>query len=155
MDAEENQIVAVTENKKRRKDRRVGIRLIEDRGELNTTFTKRRQGLFKKTMDLCEKFDAEAAVIAFSRSGNLYVLGDPEFYPLLKRYLADPSSSLAAEGQLPPHQKPALTDMESRIDEALGKGRAAWDLITENLGLNQLEEMEKAVEVMITKLAAA
>ncbi|XP_073051670.1 agamous-like MADS-box protein AGL61 [Primulina eburnea] len=167
MNVPEDQIVEVMDvlNKKKRKDRRVGIKLIEDRGELNTTFTKRRQGLFNKITDFCQKFDAQAGFIAFSMSGNLYVGGDPEFNPLLKRYLADPSSSVAKKGtaavaetlllcgsEIP--EKPALTDMENRINEALGKGPPAWDMILENLGFGQLQEIEKALQVVKTKIAA-
>ncbi|XP_075508177.1 agamous-like MADS-box protein AGL61 [Primulina tabacum] len=160
MSTENKVVVKDSENPRKRKERRAGIQLIEDRGELNTTFTKRRQGLFKKIMTFCEKFDAQVGIIAFSRSGNLYLHGDPEFDTLLKRYLADPSSSVAMEGAITLFdgsgipETPALTDVENRIDETLGKGRPAWDMILEDLEFNQLEEIEKAVKLRKTKIAA-
>lgn len=137
------------------KKRRVGIKLIENREALHTTFTKRRQGLFRKASQFCENFAAQALVITFSCSGNVYAYGDPEFDPLFKRYLADPSSSVAATdnsvngGGI---MVATPNESEERINEALGKGRSAWDAVTADLGLSELDDMETAVNFMKSQL---
>ncbi|XP_073131745.1 MADS-box transcription factor 29-like [Henckelia pumila] len=143
------------EIKEPRKKRRMGIKLIENREALHTTFTKRRQGLFKKATELCDNFAAQTAVIAFSSSGNVYVQGDPKFDPLLKRYLADPTTSVAAAyngvnggGVV----VAAMTNSENRINEALGKGESAWDRVTMNLGLSELDDMETAMKYVKSKV---
>lgn len=137
------------------KKRRVGIKLIENREELHTTFTKRRQGLFKKASEFCDNFAAQMLVIVFSRSGNVYAFGDPEFDPLFERYLADHSSSSAAAGNSVNGggiTAAAPIDCEKRINEALGKGRSAWDAVTVDLGLSELQDMETAVNFLKSKL---
>lgn len=132
------------------KKRRVGIKLIENREALHTTFTKRRQGLFRKASQFCENFAAQALVITFSSSGNVYAYGDPEFDPLFKRYLADPSSSVAATAGGIVVATP--NESVERINEALGKGRSAWDAVTADLGLSELDDMETAVTYMKSQL---
>ncbi|XP_073131797.1 agamous-like MADS-box protein AGL61 [Henckelia pumila] len=155
---EENQIVALNPSRKR-KDRRVGIQLIEERSELNTTFTKRRQGLFKKARHFCEKFDAKVGVVAFSRFGNAFAQGDPMFFSIARRYIADPCSEVAKNGTsefslLMGSEMAELTDMEKGIKEALGKGQPAWDMILQNMDFTQLQDMENAVRAAKTKIAA-
>lgn len=141
--------------KEPKKKRRVGIKLIEKREELHTTFTKRRQGLFRKASEFCDNFDAQALVITFSSSGNVYAHGDPEFDPLFKRYLADPSSSVAATDNSVNGRDVMVatpTDSDERINEALGKGRSAWDAVTVDLGFSELGDMETAVNYMKSQL---
>ncbi|MCL7034609.1 hypothetical protein MKW94_007422 [Papaver nudicaule] len=50
--------------------RKIEIEKIEDRQRRNVTFTKRRQGLFKKAEDLSRLTGAEIALIVFSPGGN-------------------------------------------------------------------------------------
>ncbi|KAI3924379.1 hypothetical protein MKW98_032580 [Papaver atlanticum] len=52
--------------------RRIEIQKIEDRKKRNVSFTKRRQGLFKKAADLCRLTGADISLIVISPGGKPY-----------------------------------------------------------------------------------
>ncbi|KAK6116992.1 hypothetical protein DH2020_049236 [Rehmannia glutinosa] len=137
--------------------RRIEIKPIEDKAKRHTTFTKRRQGLMKKAKAFATDFEAEAAVITFSKAGNLFGLGHPSVDSLLDRYLAEPSSQLATETAIngvdggieeaegtEEAAPPSLTEAEKRIGEGVESGR--WDLAVGDLGLEELGEVAAEVE---------
>ncbi|KAL2555359.1 MADS-box protein AGL71-like [Forsythia ovata] len=68
----------------------VEIKAIEEKSKRHTTFRKRRQGIFKKTKDLCTNFEA---VITFSNARNVFAFGHPDVDPVVNRYLSDNTSS--------------------------------------------------------------
>lgn len=51
---------------------RIEIKKIENVNSRQVTFSKRRNGLFKKAGELSILCDAEVAVIVFSNTGKLY-----------------------------------------------------------------------------------
>ncbi|KAI3453810.1 hypothetical protein Pfo_010473 [Paulownia fortunei] len=137
--------------------RRVEIKAIEDKSKRHTTFTKRRHGLIKKIKDFTGKYDAEAAVITFSKAGNVFAFGHPSVDMLVSRYLADPSSALAREAASSGVERSVhgadgideeaalpLTEAEKRIGEAMENGR--WDVAVRNLGLWELDELSAEME---------
>ncbi|KAI3453807.1 hypothetical protein Pfo_010470 [Paulownia fortunei] len=151
--------------------RRVEIKAIEDKSKRHTTFTKRRHGLIKKTKDLTSKYDAEAAVITFSKAGNVFAFGHPSVDMLVSRYLADPSSALAREAAssgvegrvhggdgIEEEEEEAaaaalpLTEAEKRIGEAMENGM--WDVAVRNLGLWELDELSAEMEKIKSMVAA-
>ncbi|GFP82556.1 hypothetical protein PHJA_000398600 [Phtheirospermum japonicum] len=95
----------------------------------------------KKTREFAAKFDAEAAVIAFSRAGNVFAFGDPSVDSVVRRYLAEGSGGGGAEEERP--QTPA----EERIAAALEKG--SWDAVVEGLGPREIDEL--SMEIMKLK----
>ncbi|KAI3468634.1 hypothetical protein Pfo_025297 [Paulownia fortunei] len=145
--------------------RRVEIKAIEDRLKGQATFNKRRQGLFKKTRLLCDSFVAEAAVITFSKAGNVFGFGHPAVDQVLSRYAADPTSAFADYGvQEHVHgggggiekeeEAPPLTEMEKIIGHAMANGLPAWDVTVRNLGLSELDELEAAIGKIKSMVAA-
>ncbi|KAK4435452.1 Agamous-like MADS-box protein [Sesamum alatum] len=150
--------------------RRVEIKPIEDKSKRHTTFTKRRCGLFKKAQDLCGLCGGEAAIITFSKAGNVFGFGHPSVDHVVSRYLADPNSTLATEDEdnrveellhgsgggteKEEDKAPPLTDMETRIGEALATRRPAWDVMVRNLALSELDELEAAVREIKSTVAA-
>ncbi|KAI3453809.1 hypothetical protein Pfo_010472 [Paulownia fortunei] len=154
--------------------RRVEIKAIEDKSKRHTTFTKRRHGLIKKTKDFTSKYDAEAAVITFSKAGNVFAFGHPSVDMLVSRYLADPSSALAREAatsgvegrvhggdgiedeeeeeEEEEEEALPLTEAEKRIGEAMENGR--WDVAVRNLGLWELDELSAEMEKIKSMVAA-
>ncbi|RZC77781.1 hypothetical protein C5167_001990 [Papaver somniferum] len=52
--------------------RRIEIQKIEDRKKRNVSFTKRRQGLFKKAADLCRLTGADISLLVISPGGKPY-----------------------------------------------------------------------------------
>ncbi|KAG8375083.1 hypothetical protein BUALT_Bualt10G0063300 [Buddleja alternifolia] len=145
--------------------RRVEIKAIEDKAKRHTTFTKRRQGLFKKVKDLCYLCDAEAAVIVFSKAGNLYGFGHPEVDDVVDRYLADHSSSTLAKEDADNAVQERVFDSRvvieeadaeamKRIDKAMETGRPAWDEMVRDVGLSEVYGLESAMKESISKVAA-
>lgn len=145
--------------------RRVEINAIEENSKRHTTFTKRRYGLFKKTKMLCDMSDAEAAVIIFSKDGNVFGFGHPAVNEVINRYLADTTSAFTkgngveesvhggGSGIEMEEEAPPLTEMETRIREAMDNGRPAWDVTVRNLVLSQLDELREAMENITSVVA--
>ncbi|KAL7111819.1 hypothetical protein ACP275_05G113500 [Erythranthe tilingii] len=142
--------------------RRVEIKAIEEKAKRHTTFTKRRQGLFKKTRDYCTLSDSQAAVIVFSAAGNFFGLGHPSLNVLVNRYISHPKSVFGKEaggaggsrvhggggggvedGRAEPLPLP-LTETERRIVEAIERKR--WDSAVRDLVPEELNELAAEVE---------
>ncbi|CAL1409628.1 unnamed protein product [Linum trigynum] len=65
---------------------KIPIRKIEDKSQLQVTFSKRRKGLFKKASELGLLYGAHVAVIAFSPGGKVFPCGYPDADSVLRRY---------------------------------------------------------------------
>ncbi|CAI9775769.1 unnamed protein product [Fraxinus pennsylvanica] len=138
--------------------RRVEIKKIEEKSRMYTTFTKRRQGLFKKTKVLCTMCEAEAAVLTFSKAGNAFFFGHPSVESVVNRYAAGPSSPASTntgiEGNEHEVVAASISEAEKKIVELMGKGRAAWDNGVRNLELFELDELESAIQKIKSKVGA-
>ncbi|KAK0596189.1 hypothetical protein LWI29_013483 [Acer saccharum] len=55
---------------------KIEMKKLENKTKRLVTFTKRRQGLFKKATKISQDFSAKTAVIVFSQSGKSYSCGD-------------------------------------------------------------------------------
>ncbi|KAL6536372.1 hypothetical protein OROGR_012944 [Orobanche gracilis] len=144
--------------------RRMEIKPIEDKAKRHTTFTKRRQGLMKKTQEFATKFEAQAAVIAFSKAGNVFAFGHPSVDSLVTRYLAEPSSELEekeeeAGGVVGVEEVKEEWPVEKRISQALERG--SWNVAVEGLGSREIDELsaeivkiKRAVAARISEIAA-
>ncbi|KAL6547759.1 hypothetical protein OROHE_009464 [Orobanche hederae] len=137
--------------------RRVEIKPIEDKAKRHTTFTKRRQGLMKKTQEFAAKFEAQAAVIAFSKAGNVFAFGHPSVDSLVARYLAEPSPELEVEveeeagGSVGVEEDREEWPAEKRICQALERG--SWNVAVEGLGSREIDEL--SAEIVKIKRAVA
>ncbi|XP_050215381.1 agamous-like MADS-box protein AGL61 [Mercurialis annua] len=68
--------------------RRIEIKkILDSKTALIVTFSKRRNGLFKKATELHNLCGVEAAVVAFSPSGRPYSTGNPSSESVVLRYL--------------------------------------------------------------------
>ncbi|KAI3869355.1 hypothetical protein MKX03_014533 [Papaver bracteatum] len=66
--------------------KKIEIKKIDDRKKRSVTFTKRRQGLFKKADELCSLTGADVSLIVFSPSGKLFTFGCPNSDEVLNRF---------------------------------------------------------------------
>ncbi|KAK3010711.1 hypothetical protein RJ639_010924 [Escallonia herrerae] len=55
---------------------------------LQVTFSKRCNGVFKKVSELCTLCDAQAAIIVFSPGGKVYSFGHPHVDYVIDKFLA-------------------------------------------------------------------
>ncbi|CAN6813292.1 unnamed protein product [Brassica oleracea] len=65
---------------------KIEIKKIENRTSRQITFSKRRNGLFKKAHELSVLCDAQVAAIVFSQSGRLYEFSSSEMEKTIERY---------------------------------------------------------------------
>jgi len=67
--------------------RKLELKKIQNRASLGVTFTKRRNGIFKKANELITLCGAELAIIVFSPGKKAYSFGHPDVYTILNRIL--------------------------------------------------------------------
>ncbi|KAK2966498.1 hypothetical protein RJ640_019027 [Escallonia rubra] len=146
------------------------IKKIEDKARRQTTFTKRRQGLYKKAGELATKCGAQVAVIAFSNAGNVFAYGHPAVNTVLRRYEAATGGSgeggraVREEIESKYRESVAKLEAERRVEEILGRaaaeggggggGRPLWSVEVEKLGFDELEKLRATMEEMKRRLAA-
>lgn len=158
---------ATTVKKKKRSQGRqvIPIEPIEDKARCQVTFSKRKNGLFRKVSELSLRCDAKAAVIIFSNAGKAYALGNPSVDDVLRlvdddyggapalveavvpgreeveakvRQLEETNALLAAE-------KLRMRAIEKKVVQAAG-GKNWWEADVENLGAEELVEFGRALQ---------
>uniref|UniRef100_A0ACD5V236 Uncharacterized protein n=1 Tax=Avena sativa TaxID=4498 RepID=A0ACD5V236_AVESA len=72
-----------------RREKRLGIVYIENNKERNTTFSKRRNGLYKRANDLSVLTGARVAVILENNNGNMHSFGTPSVEPIADAFLSE------------------------------------------------------------------
>lgn len=144
------------------------VEAIRNKAKCHTTFTKRRQCLFKKARNFTELLGGEIAVVAFSQAGNAFGFGHPSVEGVVNRYLADhiecqdnveveehSGASLIEkeeEEEAEAEAEEPLTNMEKRICEAMGNGRSGWIEMVKGLGFAELEELEATMTKLKSKV---
>ncbi|KAL8488961.1 hypothetical protein ACS0TY_025031 [Phlomoides rotata] len=113
--------------------RRIEIKKIEKRSNLQVTFTKRRIGLFKKASELSLLCGAQIAILVQSPGGKIYSFGHPSVEDLINCFLT---------ADVPP---PQITDDEAVMRLAMEE----W----ESLELHQLEEYLEALQTLADKVS--
>ncbi|KAK4776450.1 hypothetical protein SAY86_005138 [Trapa natans] len=126
---------------------RIEIKKIENVNSRQVTFSKRRNGLFKKAGELSVLCDAEVAVIVFSNTGKLYQFSSTSMDHTLERYKkgaeaqVERSSNVCVMEQEPRHQM-ELKSLKSeitrlRIEHARSMGREL-----DGLSFKELQKIE-------------
>jgi hypothetical protein len=67
--------------------KKIEIKKLEKDSNKQVTFSKRRQGLFRKASELCILCDVRAAIIVFSPADKLYSFGQPNTDVILNSYI--------------------------------------------------------------------
>ncbi|KAI3983711.1 hypothetical protein MKX01_001115 [Papaver californicum] len=84
-------MVVIVKKKKERKPsqgrRKIPIKKIESKSNRQVTFSKRRNGLFRKASELSVLCGTEIAVIVFSPAGKAYSFGNPQVDSTVSRFL--------------------------------------------------------------------
>ncbi|XP_059653235.1 agamous-like MADS-box protein AGL62 isoform X1 [Cornus florida] len=105
------------------------------------SFSKRREGLFKKAAELSALCGADVAVVVKSPSGErIHGFGNPSVDVVFNRFLSQNPSSDREEVLC------AGKKDEEKVTE--DSDRVWWDMDIDQLGLNQLEEYRIALEVL-------
>ncbi|XP_042025070.1 MADS-box protein FLOWERING LOCUS C-like [Salvia splendens] len=115
---------------------RLKIERIEDKSSRQVTFTKRRNGLFKKANDLAVLCDVDVALIVFSSPGKLYQYSStPSMTRILQRYHNHPAAKDADPSTRPDEYSGFLTceellqTVDRKIDDPSSDDLTVADLI--------------------------
>ncbi|XP_058774057.1 agamous-like MADS-box protein AGL61 [Vicia villosa] len=67
--------------------KKIEIKKVEKESNKQVTFSKRRQGLFKKASELCILCDVHASIIVFSGAHKLFSFGHPDTDSIVNSYV--------------------------------------------------------------------
>ncbi|XP_057472592.1 uncharacterized protein LOC130761132 isoform X2 [Actinidia eriantha] len=101
--------------------RKIELKRLENRARRYTTFSKRRNGLFRKMTELCNMCASDAAILTFSEADNIYAFGKPSVNSVIDRYTAgtaSASASASAAAAIEPDREQAR-ELEDKCTEAL------------------------------------
>ncbi|XP_004304725.1 PREDICTED: agamous-like MADS-box protein AGL61-like [Fragaria vesca subsp. vesca] len=111
------------------------MKKISSKNALKTTFTKRRQGLFRKANEFCTRTGAQIAIITFSPADRPFTFGHPSEDSVIDRYYNPGKQVLEENG-----------GHGSVIDEKDENVKFWSDKPIEAMGLGELKELARLVE---------
>ncbi|GMH03021.1 hypothetical protein Nepgr_004860 [Nepenthes gracilis] len=152
--------------RKRKGRQKVDMVRMEKDANLQVTFSKRRSGLFKKASELCTLCGAQAAIIVFSPGKKAFSFGHPSVDAVINRFLVpNPSSNANIEQPVEAQHDANFRELNLRLTllnnqleaekkrgeelneiRKAGQGQFWWQAPVEELGLQQLEELKRALE---------
>lgn len=122
-------------NKKTTQGRKkIEIKKINEKSNLQVTFSKRRNGLFKKANELCLLCGAKVAIITFSPGRKAYTFGHPDVDGLLDCYIRsrnDGVENVEAHADHAEHVSEANREYEEAVNK-IEEERKLGERIEEN-----------------------
>ncbi|XP_054778061.1 agamous-like MADS-box protein AGL29 [Prosopis cineraria] len=143
--------------------RKIEMKLVRDSSSRQVTFTKRRNGVFKKANELTTLCGAEVAVIAFSPGGKPFSYGQPGVDAVANRFLRRGSvrskpdningtaiEKLSQELMNLMNESEAEKKKAEMLDERLKKMNltCSGKLPLEGLNKDQLQKLKRSLEEM-------
>ncbi|XP_039023790.1 agamous-like MADS-box protein AGL62 [Hibiscus syriacus] len=148
--------------------RKIEMKKITKKNNLQVNFSKRRSGLFKKASELCTLCGVEVAIVVFSPAGKVFSFGHPQVESTIDRFLTrSPSvhnfnaSYNVVEAhrdanirELNAHlaQLVDILEVEKRKGQALDEVRKAgqrqwwWQAPIDELGSSELQLLRNALQ---------
>lgn len=160
-----------SEKKKASGKKKIEIKKIEKKANLQVTFSKRRAGLFKKAAELCVLCGADVAILVQSPGGKIYRFGGwSSLDSIIDRYLAGTSNGHGGDSSANQPSQPVannqdesekqyfeilkeLEDEKKKIKELRGKKvdeekGQCWEQPINDLTLTELEDYVAALETL-------
>ncbi|XP_066316436.1 transcription factor RLM1-like [Miscanthus floridulus] len=139
-----------------RRDRRSGVRFIEDGRDRSLTFFKRRSGLFKAASDLSTLTGARVAVVLESEHGKFSSFGTPEASPILDAFLL---GSAPTDLDTSEAEKASITNLQNEVfqlekDKTMEDKRKKESMARTNEKIQEASKMAKYVYGNIEDLDA-
>ncbi|XP_021639354.1 agamous-like MADS-box protein AGL61 [Hevea brasiliensis] len=152
--------------KKSRGRQKIEIKKVEKENSRYVTFSKRKNGIFKKATELSTLCGADVAVILFSEHGKVFSCGNPNVEKVLDRYLAEKEEKscileIGSNGSGVTQTTLQERDYKkslSRLEEMkraftmisknsnMNKGEFWWDLPIDNMEKEELESYRESLE---------
>ena len=158
----------------KKRKRTIEIKKVEQINRRHVTFSKRKLGLFNKLTELSILCQVEAAVIITSQNGKLYTCGYPDADAVVRRYLngglprrldsackkrqQDAIETLRLEYEATQNH---LKEEQKRLQEIKETRKSSlcfpswWNLPTEGMGLEDLEQFKTSLERLKFNLVGA
>ncbi|KAK3012005.1 hypothetical protein RJ639_011263 [Escallonia herrerae] len=147
---------------------RVAMQKMANSSNLQVTFSKRRNGVFKKASELCTLCDAQAAIIVFSPGGKAYSFGHPHVDYVIDKFLTrNPPPNDGTLQFIEARRASTIRDLNSRLshlqsmyEDERRHGEALqriwkekqrlnwWDAPIEELSMEQLEQLKAALKIV-------
>lgn len=134
------------------------MKMVKDRGSRQVTFSKRRNGLFKKANDLATLCGLEIAIVVFSPGGKAFSFGNPNVEDVVDRYLNRESEAIripaVREGGILGKENEELIDLVKQLQMEKKKGemmekemKSRGELMKiEDLDLDELLKLKESLE---------
>lgn len=132
------------------------MKMVKDRSSRQVTFSKRRNGLFKKANDLATLCGLEIAIVVFSPGGKAFSFGHPNVEDVIDRYLNHESEPIppAREAGMIEKENEELLDLikqlqlEKRRGEILEKEMKSKEesIKIEDLNFDELLKLKESLE---------
>ncbi|KAI3761435.1 hypothetical protein L1987_51851 [Smallanthus sonchifolius] len=130
---------------------KVELKRIENTTNRQVSFSKRRDGLFKKAIELSILCDAEIALLVFSSSGKTYQFSSHDMDTTIRRYRNEKGVQIMNNHGLRNIEvrKNEMDEMKKTIDtlETKHKHLAGEDLST--LGMKELKQLERQLRIAV------
>jgi hypothetical protein len=144
--------------KKTKGRQRIEIRRVEDKDARHVTFSKRKNGLWKKTAELAVLCHARVAVVVFSEAGRAFSFGSPSVDAVLGcgnggdapdwedlEALCQETKEKAAEVKTEAKRMSAVGKKVVELQRQMGK-RSWWEVDPAALGAEELPAYVRALQ---------
>ncbi|MCD7471599.1 hypothetical protein HAX54_012170, partial [Datura stramonium] len=146
--------------------KKIEIAHMQNQKNLNVTFSKRRNGLFKKSSEISILCGAEVATVIFSQSNSVYSIGNPSVNSIVDRFLGvnPPPDVVVPNTSSKPHQNAyvdetnkELSDMEGKMKEEKYRGEMLDEALSTDVPYEKLSDfkLQKLRETFEVKLKEA
>ncbi|KAK1433932.1 hypothetical protein QVD17_10850 [Tagetes erecta] len=133
---------------------KVELKRIENTTNRQVTFSKRRDGLFKKAIELSILCDAEVALLVFSSSGKAYHFSSHDMDRTIRRYRNEKGMHKINTHGVRTIEvwKNEMDELKKAIDtlETKHKHLAGEDLST--LGMKELKQLERQLKIGVDRV---
>ncbi|XP_038893813.1 agamous-like MADS-box protein AGL29 [Benincasa hispida] len=138
--------------------RKIDMKMVKDRGCRQVTFSKRRNGLFKKANDLATLCGLEIAIVVFSPGGKAFSFGNPNVEDVIDRYLNREPEAIripaVRENGMTKKKNEELIDLVKQLQMEKKKGemmekemKSRGELMKiEDLDLDELLKLKESLE---------
>lgn len=155
--------------KKTRGRRKIEMKKIERKTNLQVTFTKRRKGLFEKAGELCALCGSGIAILVQSPANKIFPFGYPSVESVVHKLESGGTYSTTSLEEVDfsiidvkngYFEAVARLEEQKRIESASkeiaigNNGRFWWDEEIEGMELHELEEYVEALEKLLKRVKA-
>ncbi|TKY64206.1 Agamous MADS-box protein AGL62 [Spatholobus suberectus] len=166
---------AKTETTSSTRRRKIEMKEVEPTNRRYVTFSKRKLGLFNKLTELSLLCNVESALIIISQNGKLYSCGYPDAEAVVRRYLTGGPpqrrnrASKKEQQEFVEKQRLEYEAVQNHLKKEKGRLQAIveerqksslcfppwWNLSTEDMGLEDLEQFKTSLERLKFNLVGA